>query len=63
MPTLRSPLQAVALLAGIPVMVALAIIVIAYLLVAVSGLISLIARIRRRTPLRRSTDTLSDLFE
>lgn len=63
MPALSSPIQAVALLAVIPVMLALAIIVIAYLLVAVSGLISLIARIRRRTPVRRPTGTLSNFFE
>jgi hypothetical protein len=63
MPALSSPLQAVALLAAIPIMVILAIIVIAYLLVSVSGLVSLIARVRRPTPSRCSTDTLSNLFE
>ncbi|MGH3971840.1 MAG: hypothetical protein ACRDS9_00715 [Pseudonocardiaceae bacterium] len=50
MPTLSSPLQAVALLAAIPVMVALAIIAIGYLLVAVSGIVSFAARIRRAHP-------------
>ncbi|MGH4000632.1 MAG: hypothetical protein ACRDTJ_24580 [Pseudonocardiaceae bacterium] len=63
MPTLSSPLQAVALLAAIPVMVTLAIIVVAYVLVAVSGLISFAARIRRGSPPPRPLDTLSNLLE
>lgn len=63
MPTLSSPLQAVALLAAIPVMVALAIIAIGYLLVAVSGLVSFAARIHRGAPPPRPVDTLSNLLE
>lgn len=58
-----SPLQVLVVFAAIPVMVALAILVIAYLLVAICALISLAARIYRGRPQPRPVESLSNLLE